>query len=322
MEKRKNKHILPRICSLIGVLVVLCSMVLPASAVTFVDDSAADSDLINVGRFTIAGVADSYLVPYAYATIADDGSTGSISYSFYSSDPDDYESIEWNCQQPSLTGGAYRAYQSVYLPGGNWQNIAFQNSTPFVITADEWDLLMNLFTVRIPADCVLTFSASFTGYYPVEQSEGGFKWTRLDGSYTYEYSLDDANSVATPVPFLYQIVGTSEFDSMFDKGIYCTDICFTVDLFSRTTSIGYISYSMPYQDPVNCVRLLDYFRQYPKESVVQVVVEDLNAANVGAFLASAAGGFFEVEIIPGLSLGAVLAAVIGVLILVAFLKLR
>lgn len=323
VKNKLHKRWAVRAGALLSVLMILCSTIPHGFAVIEVDDETSYTELINIGRFNTVVILDSYLVPYAYSVIDDDGSTGSIAYSWYSEYNEMDESAHWSCNNPSSVGGAYRARQTVYGPGGNYQKVSFSTSQPFIITESEWNLLMDCFTVKVPEGCDFTFSVSFTGYYPVESSDGGFRWTRIEGTdeATYDDELSGAGTYA-PVPFLSAVVGSSDFDSVFAKGIYCTELCFTVELRSEIASIGHIEYYMPYQDAVNCVKPLDYFRQYPRESTTVTIVEDLNASNIGAFLATAAGGFFDAQIIPGLSLGGILAAIIGVMLLIAFMKMR
>lgn len=323
MENQKNKRLLARSCSLIGVLLLMCCMAYSVFAVTEVDDGSSYTELINIGRFDIAVILDSYQVPFPYHVIDDDGSTGSIDYSWYSAANEIDESAGWLCNKPSSVTGAYCTFQTIYGPGGNWQKISFSNSQPFIITEAEWDLLMECFMVRVPEGCDFTFTVSFSGYYPVEASDGGYSWSRIQGSdeATYDDELSGPGTY-TPVPFLSNVVGTSGFSSVFAKGLYCTELTFTVELLSEIEAIGRIEYYMPYKDTANCVKPLDYFRQYPRENTVIETVTDLNASSIGTFLATASGGFFDVEVIPGLSLGGILAAIVGVMLLVAFLKLR
>ena len=184
-------------------------------------------------------------------------------------------------------------------------------------------LLQDYFTVTVPDVSDFTFTVSFTGYYPVEHSDGGYRWTHISGENVILFDYENfGEGTYTPVPFLSGVVNDDGFSSVFGKGIYCTELTFTIELYSYSSVLGEVRYSMPYLDSVNCVRPLDYFRQFPRESTTTVVVEDLSATSIGSFLATAAGGFFGVEIVPGLSLGAILAAIIGVMILVAFLKFR
>lgn len=323
VKNKLHKRWAARAGALLSVLMILCSMIPHGFAVTEVDDETSYTELINIGRFDTVVILDSYQVPYAYTVIDDDGSTGPIEYSWYSEYNELEESAAWACNNPSPVRGAYRARQTIDSPGGNYQKVSFSSSQPFILTESEWNLLMECFSVRVPEGCDFTFTVSFTGYYPVEVPDGGFRWTRIEGTdaATYDDELSGAGNY-TPVNYLSNIVGTSDFYSVFAKGIYCTELSFTVELWSEIAAIGHIEYYMPYQDAVNCVKPLDFFRQYPRESTTVTIVEDLNASNIGAFLATAAGGFFSLEIIPGLSLGGILAAIVGVLILLAFLKFR
>lgn len=318
----KNQRLRKALVCFFSLCLLFCSLASSASAVTFISDGSY-TELINVGRFAVCSVLDEYIVPYAYQVIDDDGSTDSIDYDWYDSDIGSSVSVSWYCGSPSVKNAAYVASQVVEAPGGNWQLLSFSNTQPFILTSGEWSLLMDYFTVIVPDSCDFTFSVSFSGYYPVLQKDGGYRWTKIQGSESVDYDYENYGSgTYRPLNFLGNLVNDHSFESVFSKGIYCTELTFTVELYSSSSSMGCISYTMPYVDSVNTIKPLDYFRQFPKENTVITQVESLNASTIGAFLATATGGFFEAEVIPGLSLGGILAAVVGVIILIAFLKMR
>ncbi len=242
----------------------------------------------------------------------------------------------WNLGLESLSDGTYRAAYGVeMIASSNSVNFSMSNSSQFIISVTDLNKFLGGVLYNVPAFYQYKGTVSVSGSYPHFVTNGNIQgyWDLAPFSVVFEKTLRNTTSESNFTPAL-PLIPVEAFSNGLgnDDLIIIDEIVITFDLFCPLSDLvsdinpdggpyaGYQSFAMPVSSTGFSYSFADFWSKYPYETTF--VSDEPGGSNfdLSAFLRKGIGGFFQTEIIPGLSFGLMLSVSISVSMVLIFLK--
>lgn len=194
------------------------------------------------------------------------------------------------------------------------------NSKPFLcninMLAD-----MSMSTLAVPANGSLDYEVYISGYYPVGDPNSGYTFTSFNQS-VYESYLN-TNSYAEAVPMFPLVSAYDQINSVIGTKTFIIDKITVHYEIYVPNDLEALNITMFMCEVGNLPSLQQFNEDYALkvENIIQPGQPGSVDFDLGAFMRNSVGAFLDLEIMPGVSLSAVLATVFGIMVFFAFLKI-
>jgi len=258
---------------------------------------------------------------------------------------EEYDEIEVMFREPNVSGGVEPEAQLFsVVPGSisstsygydrsftvdcdlfssNYITFAFSNSDSFVCNADLLSVLSNG-TMGIYPNVTWRIQCYMFGSVPIENENG---YTMQEFSATVDVGATNNSAYIVPSPMfpyladynasvsgtsqkLYELVGDNDF---VIESYYC-EVTLSAP---SSVNMGALQFVLPYVDIYSYPSISDFALEYG----TPVIVESPFADGFGNFMKTVVGTFLDTQVAPFLTLGDILAGVLGIALFMAFVKI-
>jgi len=212
------------------------------------------------------------------------------------------------------------------LPTEN--TFALTNSLPFVCDTAQIYSFLSEFRLSVPPGYTAKATVEISYQEPRLISEGG--WQLVQEYDVQTFSVENLTGAVKS----YDLISGYDVSSLITgdadlKHLLVDSFVLTIDLENKKDGLfddgysyspGLLDFTFQYGAPAAFYDYEQFFDLYPAQRVFVSSSPDSNIFNLTVGLKTAVGGFFETEIIPGLSFGGLLAVVVGISLVVLYLK--
>ncbi len=199
-------------------------------------------------------------------------------------------------------------------------------SKPFIFSYNDYTDFYNVSHINVAAGYELKETFTMNVSYPVLIHAGGYELRNETVTLVRTFNNTSSNTVSVILMPFPNSAEVSFWDDVGTKQFIVNSCTLSIDLANYSADDTKYSYnlgcglSLRYRDESQLPSFKQFYENYPGHRVIVSDDPDASTFDVLTFLKNGVGGFFNTEIMPGVSFGGLLSVAIGISLVFLFLK--